>query len=66
MNGLGGTAHGVPRETGYDIVAASEIMAILCLSTSLNDMKERFSRMIVGYTGDQEAGAPGDLMARAP
>src|SRR5437773_1433437 len=42
VNGLGGTANGFPRETGYDIVAASEIMAILCLSTSLNDMRERF------------------------
>jgi formate--tetrahydrofolate ligase len=50
--GLGGTAHGVPRETGYDIVAASEIMAILCLSTSLQDMKERFGNIIVGYTRD--------------
>jgi formate--tetrahydrofolate ligase len=54
INGLGGTAHGVPRETGYDIVAASEIMAILCLSTSLNDMRERFGNIIVGYTRDNK------------
>jgi len=66
VNGLGGTAHGVPRETGYDIVAASEIMAILCLSTSLNDMKERFSRIIVGYTREQKPIRAGDLNAQGP
>jgi formate--tetrahydrofolate ligase len=54
INGLGGTAHGVPRETGYDIVAASEVMAILCLSSSLNDMRERFANIIVGYTRDNK------------
>jgi formate--tetrahydrofolate ligase len=52
--GLGGTAHGVPRESGYQIVAASEIMAILCLSTSLDDMRERFKKIIVGYTRDNK------------
>jgi formate--tetrahydrofolate ligase len=52
--GLGGTAHGVPRESGYSIVAASEIMAILCLSSSLNDMRERFGNIIVGYTRDNK------------
>jgi formate--tetrahydrofolate ligase len=62
--GLGGTAHGVPRETGYDIVAASEVMAILCLSTSLKDMRERFSRIIVGYTRDQKPITAGDLNAQ--
>ena len=64
--GLGGTAHGTPRETGYDIVAASEIMAILCLSTSLNDMKARFSRIIVGYTRDQKPIRAGDINAQGP
>ena len=64
--GLGGTAHGHPRETGYDIVAASEVMAILCLSTSLNDMKERFSRIIVGYTRDQKPIRAGDIKAQGP
>ena len=54
VNGLGGTANGFPRETGYDIVAASEIMAILCLSTSLNDMRDRFKQIIVGYTRDNK------------
>ena len=64
VNGLGGTAHGVPRETGYDIVAASEIMAILCLSTSLNDMRERFKKIIVGYTRDNKAIRAGELNAQ--
>ncbi len=54
VNGLGGTANGFPRETGYDIVAASEIMAILCLSSSLADMRERFKQIIVGYTRDNK------------
>ena len=54
VNGLGGTANGFPRETGYDIVAASEIMAILCLSSSLNDMRDRFKQIIVGYTRDNK------------
>ena len=54
INGLGGTANGFPRETGYDIVAASEVMAILCLSSSLNDMRERFKQIIVGYTRDNK------------
>lgn len=62
--GLGGTTMGVPRETGYDIVAASEIMAILCLSTSLQDMKDRFSRIIVGYTREGKAIHAGDLNAQ--
>jgi formate--tetrahydrofolate ligase len=62
--GLGGTAHGFPRETGYDIVAASEIMAILCLSTSLADMRERFSRIIVGYGRDLKPIRAGDINAQ--
>ena len=61
--GLGGPAGGVPRESGYDITVASEIMAILCLSTSLHDMKERFSKIIVGYNGKREAIRAGDLNA---
>lgn len=47
--GLGGKAHGVPRETGFDITVASEMMAILCLSSSLQDMKERLGRIVVAY-----------------
>jgi formate--tetrahydrofolate ligase len=50
--GLGGTASGVPREDGFDIVAASEIMSILCLSSSVADLKERVGRVVVGYTHD--------------
>ncbi len=61
--GLGGSGGGVPRESGYDITVASEIMAILCLSTSLQDMKERFSKIIVGYNGKREAIRAGDLKA---
>ena len=61
--GLGGSAGGVPRESGYDITVASEIMAILCLSTSLQDMKERFSKIIVGYNDKREAIRAGDLKA---
>ena len=61
--GMGGLAGGVPRETGYDITVASEIMAILCLATSLQDLKERFSRVIVGYTRDRKPILAGDLNA---
>ena len=64
VNGLGGTANGFPRETGYDIVAASEIMAILCLSSSLNDMRDRFKQIIVGYTRDNKPIRAGELNAQ--
>jgi formate--tetrahydrofolate ligase len=50
INSLGGTANGYPREDGYDITVASEVMAIFCLATSLTDLKERLGRIIVGYT----------------
>src|SRR5579864_6545228 len=52
--GLGGTANGVPREDGFDIVVASEVMAILCLATSLADLKERLGKIVVGYRADQQ------------
>lgn len=64
VDGLGGKANGVPREDGFDITVASEIMAILCLSTSLSDLKERLSRIIVGYTGDDRPVTAGDLKAQ--
>jgi formate--tetrahydrofolate ligase len=48
--GLGGTTQGVPRETGFDITAASEVMAILCLATSIEDLKERLGNIFIGYT----------------
>ena len=53
-NGLGGRVNGVPREDGYDITVASEIMAVLCLSSSLSDLKARLGRIIVGYTYDEQ------------
>lgn len=52
--GLGGTSSGVPREDGFDIVAASEIMAILCLASHVADLKERVGRVLVGYTHDDQ------------
>jgi formate--tetrahydrofolate ligase len=52
--GLGGTANGIPRETGFDITAASEIMAILCLSKDLPDLKERLGNIFVGFTLDRQ------------
>ncbi len=62
-NGLGGRVNGVPREDAYDITVASEIMAVLCLSESLSDLKERLSRIIVGYTYNDEPVTAGDLKA---
>ncbi|HTT07377.1 MAG TPA: formate--tetrahydrofolate ligase [Gammaproteobacteria bacterium] len=62
--GLGGTANGFVREDGYDIVVASEIMAILCLATSLKDLKERLGRIVIGYTqGDKRPVYARDLKA---
>ena len=52
--GLGGPGQGVPREDGFDITVASEIMAVLCLATSLEDLKERLAQMVIGYTYDRE------------
>ncbi len=63
VNGMGGKANGVPREDGYDITVASEIMAVLCLSTSITDLKERLARMIVGYTYDDQPVTCGQLNA---
>ena len=62
-DGLGGRVNGVPREDSYDITVASEIMAILCLSSSISDLKERLSRIIVGYTYDEKPVTAGDLKA---
>ncbi|MBQ7780027.1 MAG: formate--tetrahydrofolate ligase [Clostridia bacterium] len=62
-NGLGGRINGVPREDAYDITVASEIMAVLCLSESLSDLKARLSRIIVGYTYNDEPVTAGDLKA---
>ena len=61
--GLGGTGSGVPRETGFDITAASEIMAILCLSKNLEDLKERLGSIFIGFTRDRKAIYARDLNA---
>lgn len=61
--GIGGTAMGIPRETGFDITAASEIMAILCLAKDLNDLKERMGNIFVGYTFDKKPIYARDLNA---
>jgi formate--tetrahydrofolate ligase len=60
---LGGPANGYPREDGFDIVVASEIMAIFCLATSIKDLKDRLGRIVVGYTRDQKPLRSGDLNA---
>lgn len=62
--GLGGPAQGVPREDGFDITVASEIMAVLCLATSREDLKERLARMVIGYTYDREPITVRDLEAQ--
>ncbi|HWR56819.1 MAG TPA: formate--tetrahydrofolate ligase, partial [Negativicutes bacterium] len=59
--GLGGKANGVPREGGFDITVASEMMAILCLAKDLADLKERFNRMVIGYTYDNRPVTVRDL-----
>ncbi len=64
VDGLGGKAHGMPREDGFDITVASEIMAIFCLATSITDLKERLARIVVGYTRDDEPVTAGDLKAQ--
>ena len=61
--GLGGKGDGVTRENGFDITVASEIMAILCLSSDLDDLKDRLSKMVVAYNYDGEAVTAGDLEA---
>ncbi|MBE6696794.1 MAG: formate--tetrahydrofolate ligase, partial [Ruminococcaceae bacterium] len=63
VDGLGGKVNGTPREDGFDITVASEIMAVLCLSSSLSDLKERLSRIIVGYTYDDKPVTAGELKA---
>lgn len=64
VDGLGGKVNGAPREDGYDITVASEIMAVLCLASSISDLKERLARMIVGYTYDDQPVTAGDLRAQ--
>ena len=63
VDGLGGRVNGTPREDGYDITVASEIMAVLCLSSGISDLKARLSRIVVGYTYDDEPVTAGQLKA---
>jgi len=63
VNGLGGRINGTPREDGYDITVASEVMAVLCLSGGIEDLKDRLSKIIVGYTYKEEPVTAGDLKA---
>lgn len=63
-DGLGGRINGTPREDGFDITVASEIMAILCLSRNIEDLKERVSRIVVGYTYDEKPVTAGQLKAQ--
>ncbi len=62
-DGLGGRVNGVPREDGYDITVASEIMAVLCLASSIEDLKARLAKIIVGYTFDDKPVTCGQLNA---
>ena len=64
VDGLGGKVNGTPREDGFDITVASEVMAVLCLASSISDLKERLSRIIVGYTYDDKPVTCGDLKAQ--
>jgi len=61
--GLGGSPNGFPRQDGFDIVVASEVMAIFCLATSINDLKERLGKIVVGYTREQRPILARDLKA---
>ena len=63
VDGLGGKANGTPREDGFDITVATEMMAIFCLATSINDLKERIGRMVVAYTYDDKPVTAKDLHA---
>ena len=63
VDGLGGRVNGTPREDGYDITVASEVMAVLCLASDITDLKARLGRIIVGYTYDERPVTAGDLNA---
>lgn len=63
VTGLGGSANGVPREEGFDITAASEVMAVFCLATSLEDLKQKLGEILIGYTFDQQPVFAKDLKA---
>ena len=63
VDGLGGRVNGTPREDGYDITVASEVMAVLCLASDISDLKARLGRIIVGYTYDEKPVTAGELKA---
>ena len=63
VDGLGGKVNGMPREDGFDITVASEIMAVFCLATSITDLKARLSRMVIAYTYDDKPVTAGDIKA---
>ena len=63
-DGLGGKTNGVPREDGYDITVASEVMAVLCLASDINDLKARLARLVVAYTREGKPVTAGDLNAQ--
>ena len=64
VDGLGGKTNGMPREDGYDITVASEIMAVLCLASDITDLKNRLARLVVAYTRDGKPVTAGDLKAQ--
>ena len=64
VDGLGGKTNGMPREDGYDITVASEVMAVLCLASDITDLKERLARLVVAYTRDGKPVTAGDLNAQ--
>src|SRR5712672_2742059 len=66
VSSLGGVAHGFPREDGFDITVASEVMAIFCLARDLNDLKERLGNIVVAYTRDRKPVRGADLKAHGP
>ncbi len=66
VSSLGGVANGYPREDGFDITVASEVMAIFCLAKDLDDLKQRLSKIVVGYTRDRKPVRAGDLKGHGP
>jgi formate--tetrahydrofolate ligase len=66
VSSLGGVANGFPREDGFDITVASEVMAIFCLASDLDDLKKRLSNIVVGYTRERKPVRAGDLKAQGP
>jgi formate--tetrahydrofolate ligase len=66
VSSLGGVANGFPREDGFDITVASEVMAIFCLARDLEDLKQRLSKIVVGYTRDRKPVRAGDLKGHGP